>query len=174
VAGSGPSLGSLREAARRLRLGRAVRFAGFVPDAELAALVAAADCVVVPSRYEPFGLVALEAAAAGTPVVASDVGGLREFVAHGRTGLSFRAGDAGGLADAVTEVLTDQVLARRLAKQARAVVRRDHDWAAIAARTIDVFARAESQERALRAELAGRTAPRLVVRDGNLLTGRSH
>ena len=174
VAGSGPSLGSLGEAARRLRLGRAVRFAGFVPDAELAALVAAADCVVVPSRYEPFGLVALEAAAAGTPVVASDVGGLPEFVADGRTGLSFRAGDAAGLADAVTEVLTDQVLARRLAKQARAVVRRDHDWAAIAARTIDVFARAESQERALRAELAGRTAPRLVVRDGNLLTGQSH
>ena len=81
--------------------------------------------------------------------------------------------DAAGLADAVTEVLTDQLQARRLAKQARAVVRRDHDWAAIAARTIDVFARAEPQERALRAELAGRTAPRLVVRDGNLLTGQS-
>jgi len=59
VAGTGPAAGELREQARALRLGRSVAFAGFVPDADLAALVAAADCAVVPSRYEPFGLVAL-------------------------------------------------------------------------------------------------------------------
>ncbi|MFL6130396.1 MAG: glycosyltransferase family 4 protein [Mycobacteriales bacterium] len=172
VAGSGPSADELRELARRLRLGRAVRFAGFVPDAELAALVAAADCAVVPSRYEPFGLVALEATAAGTPVVASEAGGLPEFVVHRRTGLTVRAGDPAGLADAVGELLADQVLRRRLVKQARAVLRRDHSWATAAAQTVDVYARAELQERALRAELAGRAMPRLVVRDGNLLTGQ--
>ena len=171
VAGRGPLAGELRERARALRLGRAVRFAGFVPDAELAALVAAADCAVVPSRYEPFGLVALEAAAAGTPVVASDVGGLREVVAHRRTGLSVPVGDAAALAEAMGELLTDQVLGRRLAKQARTVLRRDRTWASVADRTADVYARAEPQERALRAGLAARTVPRLVVRDGNLLTG---
>ena len=90
VAGQGPSANELRALARRLRLGRSVTFAGFVSDTELAALAAAADCAVVPSLYEPFGLVALEAAAAGTPVVASDSGGLPEFVEHRRTGLSFR------------------------------------------------------------------------------------
>ena len=170
VAGRGPEEEELRALARRLRLGRSVTFAGFVPDTELAALAAAADCAVVPSVYEPFGLVALEAAAAGTPVVASDSGGLPEFVEHRRTGLSFRAGDPAGLADAVGELLADQVLGRRLVRAAQAVLRRDHTWAEVAARTVDVYARAEPQERALRAGLAARAAPRLVVRDGNLLT----
>jgi glycogen(starch) synthase len=172
VAGRGPKGEELRALARRLRLGRSVTFAGFVPDADLVALVAAADCAVVPSLYEPFGLVALEAAAAGTPVVASGSGGLPEFVEHRRTGLSFRAGDPAGLADAVSELLADQVLGRRLVRAARAVLRRDHTWAKVAARTVDVYAQAEPQERALRAGLAARTAPRLVVRDGNLLTDR--
>ena len=65
VAGTGPAEASLREQARSLRLGRSAVFAGFVPDADLAALVAAADCAVVPSRYEPFGMVALEAGGGG-------------------------------------------------------------------------------------------------------------
>lgn len=171
VAGSGPTEAELHALARRLRLGRSVTFAGFVPDAELAGLAAAADCAVVPSVYEPFGLVALEAAAAGTPVVVSDVGGLREFVEHGRTGLRFAAGDLDGLADAVGELLADQVLSRRLVRQAGAVLRRDHAWSAVAERTVQVYVRAGQQERALRAGLDARAAPRLVVRDGNLLTG---
>ena len=171
VAGRGPSAGELEDLARRLRLGRAVTFAGFVPDAELAALVAAADCAVVPSRYEPFGLVALEAAAAGTPVVSTDAGGLPEFVQHRRTGLTVPAGDPAALADAVGELLADEVLARRLARLARALLRRDHSWAQVAARTAEVYAQAGVQERALRAGLAARSAPRLLVRDGNLLTG---
>ena len=171
VAGRGPNDGELRELARRLRLGRSVRFAGFVPDAELAALVAAADCAVVPSLYEPFGLVALEAAAAGTPVVASDVGGLREFVEHGLTGLRFPAGDPAALADAIGELVADQVLARRLARQARVVLLRDHAWSGVAERTAETYRRADREERALQAGLAGRAAPRLVVRDGNLLAG---
>lgn len=170
VAGRGPCTDDLQAQARRLRLGRAVTFAGFVPDASLAELVAAADCAVVPSRYEPFGLVALEAAAAGTPVVAAAAGGLREIVRDRETGLAFPAGDPGGLAAAVDEVLTDQVLARRLARQARAVVRREHSWSSVADRTAAVYARAEPEERALRAALA-RSAPPLVIRAGNLLTG---
>jgi len=172
VAGRGPSADELRAQARRLRLGRAVTFAGFVPDASLAELVAAADCAVVPSRYEPFGLVALEAAAAGTPVVAADAGGLPEFVRDRETGLTFPAGDPAGLAAAVDELLADPALGPRLARQARALVRGEHSWSAVAERTVDVYARAEPQERALRAGLAAQAVPRLVVRDGNLLTGR--
>jgi glycogen synthase len=173
VAGSGPHDEALRAQARALRLGRSVCFAGFVGEAELAALAAAADCAVVPSIYEPFGLVALEAAAAGTPLVAADVGGLREFVQPGHTGLRFRPGDAAGLADAVTALLSDQMLARRMARAARAVVTADYSWDRLAARTAEVYERAAREERALHAELAARALPRLVVRDGNLLTGGS-
>jgi glycogen(starch) synthase len=170
VAGTGPAADDLRSRARALRLGRSVAFAGFVPDADLAALVAAADCAVVPSRYEPFGLVALEAAAAGTPVAVSDVGGLAEIVADGRTGLRFTPGDPAALAAAVDTLLADQVLGRRLVRNARAVLAAEHTWAGVAERTVATYALAARQERALHA--SGRATPRLVVRDGNLLTGQ--
>jgi glycogen(starch) synthase len=169
VAGTGPAAASLREQASTLRLRRAVSFAGFVPGAELAALLAAADCAVVPSRYEPFGLVALEAAAAGTPVAAADVGGLAEIVADGRTGVRFAPGDPAALAAAVERVLADEVLGRRLVRNARAVLRAEHTWSGVATRTVATYALAAAQERALHA--SGRATPRLVVRDGNLLTG---
>src|SRR5262249_58796567 len=94
-------------------------FSGLVSEQEVTALAAAADCAVLPSIYEPFGLVALEAAAAGTPLVVADVGGLREFVEHGITGLRFAAGDVPGLADAVTALLSDELLAQRMSRSAR-------------------------------------------------------
>ena len=62
-----------------------------------------ADAIVLPSRYEPFGIIALEAAAAGTPLVASTAGGLGEAVVDGVTGLSFAPGDVAGLAAAVRD-----------------------------------------------------------------------
>ena len=169
VAGPGPRDGALRAQARGLRLGRSVCFAGFVDD--LAALVGAADCAVVPSIYEPFGLVALEAAAAGTPLVVADVGGLRELVEHGVSGLRFAAGDPAGLADAVGALLSDQVLARRCGREARRGVLDGYAWSRVAARTAAAYHRAGREERALQAELAGQALPRLMVRDGNLLTG---
>jgi glycogen synthase len=169
VAGSGPHDEQLRAQARALRLGRSVKFAGYVPD--LATLAAAADCVVVPSIYEPFGLVALEAAAAGTPLVVADVGGLREFVEHEITGLRFAAGDVTGLADAVSALLSDEVLARRMARAARAVLAERYSWDTIAGRTIGCYQAAGRQERALRSGRMALPPQRLVVPDGNLLTG---
>ena len=166
VAGTGPEEAALKEQSRALRLGRAVRFAGFVPDADLAALVAASDCAVVPSVYEPFGLVALEAAAAGTPAVVSDVGGLREIVPHRRTGLRVAPGDPAALAEAVDELVRDEVLGRRLVNQARAALEQDHAWSAVAERTAEVYRRA-----ALSRAQTGRTVPRPPAWEGNLLLG---
>jgi glycogen synthase len=167
VAGTGPAEASLREQARALRLGRSVTFAGFVPDADLAALVAAADCAVVPSRYEPFGMVALEAGAAGTPVVAADVGGLAEVVADGRFGLRFPAGEPAALADAVSRLLADPELGRRLVRAGRAALAARYGWAGVAERTVGVYARARADQRALQAPAAAPPLP-----DGNLLTGQ--
>jgi glycogen synthase len=140
VAGTGSQRPSLEERARSCRVRRSVAFLGYVPDADLAALLAAADAVVLPSRYEPFGIVALEAAAAGAPLVASTAGGLAEVVVDGETGLSFAPGDLAGLGAAVGRVLTNPAAAARRARAARARLRTDFDWPAIAARTADVYA----------------------------------
>ncbi|HEY0487714.1 MAG TPA: glycosyltransferase family 4 protein [Mycobacteriales bacterium] len=171
VAGEGPEAENLRAQARRLRLGRAVDWLGFVDPRQLATLTAAADCALVPSIYEPFGMVALEAAAAGTPLVVAETGGLKEFVRHGTTGLRFRSGDVAGLADAVSLLLRDEVLARRLARAGRAALA-GYAWPAIAARTVAEYERAVREERALHDGLRRTQGPlRMAVRDGNLLAG---
>ncbi|WP_199439209.1 glycosyltransferase family 4 protein [Umezawaea beigongshangensis] len=147
VAGGGSHAGWLVEQARKHRVLRAVDFAGHLPDGELAAALTAADAVVLPSRYEPFGIVALEAAAAGTPLVASTAGGLGEVVLDGETGLSFAPGDSAGLARAVRAVLDDRPAAARRARAARARLATDFDWARIAAGTAEVYARTAPRER---------------------------
>ena len=169
VAGVGTQEDVLRELVVELKISKAVTFTGYLEPEALAALAAAADVAVVPSIYEPFGLVALEAAAVGTPVVVADTGGLREFVEHLETGLRFAADDVAGLAAAVTAVLRDEVLAHRIIHQAREVLSRDYTWAAVASQTTKTYAMAISEERRLRASQAGRGALRVVVRDGNLL-----
>jgi glycogen(starch) synthase len=139
VAGTGVHEPSLRLLARRLRIARAIDWLGFVPEDELPALFAAADVVVVPSFYEPFGIVALEAATAAVPLVVAETGGLCDLVTAGVAAASFPAGDAAALADAVGKVLIDPAAARRGAARAARIVRRDYAWPAIARRTVEVY-----------------------------------
>jgi len=169
VVGKGGMADELRQRAVVKRLGKSVRFTGFLAEPELAAVYAAADVAVVPSTYEPFGLVALEAAALGTPLVVARTGGLAEFVQDRETGLLFAPFDHAALADAVTEVLSDQVLARRIASAAKRRLTRDHTWSAVAVDTVATYRRAVDEERALVASQAARPELRMVVRDGNLL-----
>jgi glycogen(starch) synthase len=147
VAGTGTYRASLERRAREIGLDGQVRFAGFVEEPDLRALYVAADLVVVPSLYEPFGLVALEAMASGTPVVAADTGGLREIVDHGASGLRFRADDAGALSDAAVRVLTDPDLARRLTSEARRALAGRRSWAGVASRTVETYRRAIDDRR---------------------------
>lgn len=145
VAGTGTAADMLVETARTHRVRRSVQFLGHLPDGELAAVLAAADAVVLPSRYEPFGIVALEAAAAGAPLVASTAGGLGEVVVDGETGVSFPAGDVAALAGAVKRVLADPAAAAQRARAARARLGSDFDWARIAAGTAEVYAAASTR-----------------------------
>ena len=168
VAGEGPHDGELRRQAERLGLGDTVDFVGFVAGEALPRLLAAADCFAIPSRYEPFGMVALEAMAAGTPVVAGRSGGLAEFIRHGDTGLTHTPADATELADAISRVLDDADLAARLRSAGDEMVRRRFAWQPIAASTVAAYAEAETAERAVEAELAAREL-RIVIPDGNLL-----
>lgn len=146
VAGTGSHGQWLADQARKHRVLRAVEFAGHLSDRELAAVLSAADAVVLPSRYEPFGIVALEAAAAGTPLVASTAGGLGEVVVDGRTGSSFAPADVDGLTAAVRGVLNDPAAAQRRARAAKARLGTDFDWRRIAEGTAGVYAAARIRD----------------------------
>ena len=128
-------------ALRRLAagLGVADRVAVLAPrsHAQLAPLYRAADVVVMPSRSESFGLVALEALACGTPVVGSDVGGLRELLADGG-GTVVAGHDAGAYAAAVAPYLLDAD-ARHRASQAAVRSSRRYSWRATTGQTLDVY-----------------------------------
>jgi glycogen(starch) synthase len=129
--------------------------------------------MVIPSIYEPFGMVALEAAAAGAPIAAAATGGLSEIVESGVTGVRFPAGDPRGLADAVGGLLSDEKLARRLAKQARSMVEQRYSWTSVAARTAAVYSGALREAPGYEARQAATALangrPRVVVPEGNLL-----
>ncbi|WP_233157413.1 MULTISPECIES: glycosyltransferase family 4 protein [Amycolatopsis] len=146
VAGRGRHLDELVKQVRRMRMQHAVEFAGHLRDRELRAVLAAADAVVLPSRYEPFGIVALEAAAARAPLVASTAGGLGEVVVDGVTGLSFAPGDVAALTAAVNSVLRDREAAESRARTAQARLADDFDWARIAATTAEVYRKARIRD----------------------------
>lgn len=120
VAGDGPLAGEL-EAARERSKGM-IRVLGEVSHEKMPALFSAADLACVPSHREGFGLVALESLACGTPVVASDVGGLPEIVRHGATGQLVPPADPDALADALLQMLENppqsfEEAARRTARE---------------------------------------------------------
>jgi glycogen synthase len=145
IAGRGPLEPALRDAAARARVADRVRFLGHLDHGALAAHYRAADLVAVPSRYEPFGLVALEAMAAGRPLVAADVGGLAEILPPGEPALRFPAGDAEALAARAAALLRDPELRRRVAALGRRRARH-FDWDGVAARFADLYAEVRAGE----------------------------
>ncbi|SDZ12341.1 glycogen(starch) synthase, partial [Micromonospora pattaloongensis] len=173
IAGDGPYRQELQEQARELDLDGTVAFAGFMNEVQLPAVLAATDATVVPSLYEPFGMVALEAAAAGAPLAVAATGGLAEIVEPGVTGMTFPPKDPESLAAAVDALLGDQMFARRVARQARSMVAERYGWATIAARTAAAYVTAQREVagfntlRAATRLTEGR--PTIVIREGNLL-----
>ena len=115
-----------------------VTFLGAQPRPELARLLRGARVVLVPSHSETFGLIALEAAASGTPVIAASAGGLRESVAHGVTGqlMDSRRGEDWALA--LTRLLMVPGLLERMSKVSRVHARR-FDWGWTAQRLVSVY-----------------------------------
>ncbi len=126
---------------RFLRMESSVQFLGFIPDEELLKLYRVVDVAVYPSLYEPFGIVALEAMAAGVPVVVSDAGGLREVVQHEWTGITTWAGNPESLAWGIARVLEDPAGAHKRALRAQKVVRQQFNWRRIARQTQAVYKR---------------------------------
>jgi glycogen(starch) synthase len=139
VAGSGTHEGELKAQAERLGLSDHGTFLGWIGDDVLHSLYRIADLCVVPSIYEPFGLVALEAMASGCACIVADTGGLREVVPRGeRVGLRFNGGDAEHLGVMIERLLVDEHLRDRLVTEASEHVLR-FDWDDIAQRTRSIY-----------------------------------
>ncbi len=138
ILGKGPELEGLQRLTAESGLAETVRFYGFVSDEDRNALLHQASAAVFPSLYEPFGIVALEAMAAGTPVVVSDVGGLADVVRHGETGLKMIPDDPQSLAAQVIRLLQQPAEARRYAEAATAELV-SYDWNSIARQTTEVY-----------------------------------
>jgi glycogen(starch) synthase len=138
VAGSGTAEQELREQAHRLGLDERGTFLGWIGDDVLHSLYRIADLTVVPSIYEPFGLVALEAMASGCPCLVADTGGLREVVPSEDVGLRFRSRDPASLGAMAERLLTDEALRDRLVAEASEHVL-GFDWADVARQVAGVY-----------------------------------
>ena len=139
VAGRGTAEGELKRQAEQLGLARHGAFLGWIGDDMLHSLYRICDLCIVPSIYEPFGLVALEAMASGCLCVVADTGGLREVVpVEGTVGLRFPSRDATALRGVLERVLTDDASRRQLVAEAREHVLR-FDWGEVARRTNAVY-----------------------------------
>jgi len=119
ICGQGDDRPRLERLARQLGLAAAVRFLGFVPEEEKRRLLRRAWAVVFPSPKEGWGITNVEAAACGTPALASDSDGLRESVRDGVTGYLVPHGDAAALANRILALANDPGLVERLGRAAR-------------------------------------------------------
>nr|WP_212763140.1 glycosyltransferase family 4 protein [Gordonia araii] len=147
IAGSGTQQAWLEELARKHRVVGAVRFHGSVERSELIELMHRCAAIVLPSRYEPFGIVALEAAATGIPLVVSTAGGLGEAVTDAITGMTFPPADVTALAAAVRTTLDDPVAAEERAQRAYARLTEEFSWRSVAERTAGVYLAAKRRVR---------------------------
>lgn len=147
IAGDGTQQDWLVEEARKHKVVKSVRFLGTLDHTGVLDWLHRSDAIVLPSHYEPFGIVALEAAAAGTPLVTSNVGGLSEAVIDNETGLCFAPHDVAGLAAAVKRTLDDPAAAAQRAVAARDRLSADFDWSSVAEETAQVYLAAKRRER---------------------------
>lgn len=136
-ADGGETTEALQALARELGVADAVHFLGHRDD--LPRLVPDLTVATLPSRQEALGLALVEAMAANVPVVAARVGGIPELVVHRESGLLFESGDAGALADAVVELLSDPALAARLGAAGQARVRAGFSLESMARGTLAAY-----------------------------------
>jgi glycosyltransferase involved in cell wall biosynthesis len=139
IVGSGYMKEQLLNIVRSMGLEHKVLFEGFLDEETLLKLQRCADVSVVPSLFEPFGIVALEAMASHSPVVVSDTGGLSEIVEHDVTGVKVYPNNPDSLAWGITKVLLDENYAKNVRKNAYKKIQEKYDWAKIAQQTKGIY-----------------------------------
>jgi glycosyltransferase involved in cell wall biosynthesis len=139
IVGSGYMKEQLLNIVRSMGLEHKVLFEGFVDEDSLIKLQKIADVSVVPSLFEPFGIVALEAMAAKSPVVVSDTGGLSEIIEHEVTGLKVYPNNPESLAWGINKLLLDPAYSAKIRENAYRRVLEKYDWAKIAQQTKHIY-----------------------------------
>jgi glycosyltransferase involved in cell wall biosynthesis len=141
LVGEGPQQGALAAQARAAGMADVVRFAGYVAQEETPAWYRTADVFALPSDFDNSPNVVLEAMASGLPVVATDVGGLRDYIVPGRNGMLIEKGSRAALAAALESYLGDAAAAAATGRQNRADALEQFSWSVSAARMLSVFER---------------------------------
>jgi glycosyltransferase involved in cell wall biosynthesis len=139
IVGNGYMKEQLSNIVKNMGFAHKVMFTGFVDDDTLRKLQKCADVSVVPSLFEPFGIVALEAMAAKSPVVVSDTGGLSEIVDHDVTGVKVYPENPDSLAWGITKVLLNDAYANSIRNNAYKKIQEKYNWNKIAQQTEAVY-----------------------------------
>jgi glycogen(starch) synthase len=139
IGGSGTDTEYLQELIRELKLEGSVHLIGRLDRTEVVSHLQHASCFVLPSRHEPFGIVVLEAMAARTPVIATAVGGVPEFVTDGVNGRLVPGNDVDAMAQAIQELIVNGANETQIsAGHATAV---EHDWSSIATEYLNIYSK---------------------------------
>lgn len=141
IVGDGPIRKILETIAKKLRIEHVVDFQGFVSEEKLLKLYNKADIFVLPSLFEGFGNVITEAMASGLPVIATKVGAISEIVIDGKTGFLVPSKDSTALADAITKLIFDTKLRRKMGKAGRKRAETFYSWNKIVEEYLVVYNR---------------------------------
>ncbi len=141
LAGDGAQLDECRVLASELGIQANIQWTPRLPHDDIPKFLARCDLTAIPSVHEAFGVAALESSAMGVAVVASDVGGLKDTVRHGETGLLVRPNDPQALADGIVALLLDADLRRKMADAGREVVESEFDWSRLHRRWSEFYER---------------------------------
>ena len=138
IIGDGSERKNIENLVERLKLKDRVRLLGQLANEKVPAYLVAADCFVLPSLKEGFGIAILEAMAAGLPVVASRVGGILDIVQEGYNGLLAEPGNSEALAKAIEIIYSDRSLAQNLAQNAKTALNR-YSWPSICSQAMEIY-----------------------------------
>ena len=137
IVGSGEDEARLKALARKFKLGKKnLTFRGFVPEQQLTRLYEEASIFVLPSYYEGFGIVLIEAMSAGLPLVSVKTGGATEVISDGKNGYLV---DYKSMARGILKILSDDKLRRKMGRESRKIVEKKYTWQKIASDVVDVY-----------------------------------
>ena len=145
IAGRGPYLPELQSQVDIEGVSDLVHLAGYVTDEELRSLLHEAGCVVIPSLYEPFGIVALESLAANAPTIVARTGGLAEIMEGTEASLMFEPGNAKELATRIERVLMNSHVSQNMQAQGAEILHARFSWDAIARSTVSAYETARTE-----------------------------